>query len=330
MNFEDFNYFNDAAREPENAIVDDGRRERSPRDASPRGKYWLITYFPTGDADGYWNPTPRTDSENLVYLRCNPERCPDTGLFHWQICAVTNERVRIRGIQRMLGIGDAHCEIARSPEAVKTYCSKPETRDLGVEAITFGVFPEGPIRGRRSDLSNAVDHIRNGATIQEVAIQHSDTYVRNFRGLERYYHHSRSVDRIEKPSVEIHWGVTGSGKTRQVYDRFDIADIYNKDPHTAWWDGYDGQRVVLIDDYAGTQGEAGRNCLSYQALLRLCDRYPLRVEIKGGYVSISNSTKFIIFTSNYDPQTWFGYNQDMSAFNRRVDRVVHYTNQFIN
>lgn len=291
--------------------------ERAER-GQPRGKYWICTYFPSGE-EFKDEPRPVYDPLFIKYLRANPEICPDTERFHWQICAVTHNRVRLRQLQSMLQIGNAHCQLAITPEAVRDYCSKEETKAVGYEPIEFGEWPDGPTRGRRTDLSRVTDSIRQGLTIREIASNFPEPFVRYYRGFERLRHYQQ-LPRRDKPTVEIHWGITGAGKTKQVFDRFDQEEIYCKDPESIWWDGYDGQEVVLVDDFYGReQAPAG---MSYAYLLRLCDRYPLTVQVKGGYTQFN--PKFIIFTSNKDPNTWWGLFEDTSAFFRRVDRIVHY------
>lgn len=75
--------------------------------------------------------------------------------------------------------------------------------------------------------------------------------------------------------MRVHWGVSGSGKTRAVYDEFGRDDMYVKDPTNIWWCGYEGQRCILIDEFYGT--------MQFSYLQRLLDRYPMTMEIKGGH-----------------------------------------------
>lgn len=60
-----------------------------------------------------------------------------------------------------------------------------------------------------------------------------------------------------------------------------------------WWDGYEGQDVVLLDDF-----DKSGACLGHHMKI-WADRYACTGEIKGGMIPL-NFSKFII-TSNYTP-----------------------------
>lgn len=79
-----------------------------------------------------------------------------------------------------------------------------------------------------------------------------------------------------------------------------------------WWDNYDGQENVVIDDFYGW--------LPYDNLLRICDRYPLLCEIKGGQVNFL--AKRICITSNNTPAQWYK-NVVLAAFIRRVEIWIY-------
>lgn len=115
----------------------------------------------------------------------------------------------------------------------------------------------------------------------------------------------------------MYWGRTGSGKTRAVYDNVsNTHDIYFH-PSGQWFDGYDGQPIALFDDYGGSEFK-----LTY--LLKLLDRYPMRVPIKGGYVSWAPHEIYI--TSNRAPSEWYpnAYTEHYDALKRRFTNVVYF------
>lgn len=70
------------------------------------------------------------------------------------------------------------------------------------------------------------------------------------------------------------WGPTGLGKTAQICQNYDPAEMYWK-PHGPWWDGYEQQRVVVFDEFY--------SWYPYGDILRLLDRFPLKVPVKGAF-----------------------------------------------
>lgn len=93
-----------------------------------------------------------------------------------------------------------------------------------------------------------------------------------------------------------------------------------------WWDGYNGQSVVIIDDFRyASVGDVGG--LSY--LLRLLDRYDSKVEIKGGCRAFL--AEHVIITCPFSPIVAFTYgkhtdnpqvDEDIGQLIRRLSQVV--------
>lgn len=117
-------------------------------------------------------------------------------------------------------------------------------------------------------------------------------------------------------TVHVFWGDTGTGKSRRAWDEAGLS-AYPKSPSTKFWDGYQDQGNVVIDEFRGDIG------ISH--LLRWLDRYPVLVETKGSGVVLSARTIWI--TSNLPPTSWYpGLDGDTtSALLRRLN-VVHFRN----
>jgi len=154
--------------------------------------------------------------------------------------------------------------------------------------IEFGVWRHN---GKSTELSRLLDGLKDGQTLNEVASEYGPTYVRNYKGIAVWK--AFCVSKSEtKETLRGLWfyGPPGFGKSRFVHETY--PDLYSK-PQNKWWDGYDGQSTVLLDDL----DEQGA-CLSHYLKI-WSDHYPCSGEIKGGTVKL-NHDKFIV-TSNYTP-----------------------------
>lgn len=112
--------------------------------------------------------------------------------------------------------------------------------------------------------------------------------------------------------VLIYWGESGTGKSKKAFEENPGAYWKTKGP---WWQGYENQETVIIDEFYGW--------LEYDFILRLTDRYPMNVQIKGGH-AVFNS-KRIIFTSNKKWEEWWERAHDLEPLRRRISKVVHFT-----
>jgi len=148
------------------------------------------------------------------------------------------------------------------------------------------------------------DTIRNGATDEYISDNHFNEWVR-YRHAFAAYRLLKTKKRDFKTEVIVIQGPTGTGKSKYCQDEFPEAYWKTRDN---WWDGYQQQDVVIIDEFYGW--------LQFDLLLRLCDRYPLDVEVKGGKVNFSS--KKIVFTTNKIPIQWYTKCY-FKAFTRRVE-----------
>lgn len=86
-----------------------------------------------------------------------------------------------------------------------------------------------------------------------------------------------------------------------------------------WFDGYEGQEVAVFDDFRPWW-------CRFDYLLRLLDRYPMKVPIKGGFVNWIPEI-IIITTQKSIRDTFTGEyrtDEDIRQLERRVTRRVHF------
>lgn len=203
----------------------------------------------------------------------------------------------------------AHWEIRRgSADEARVYCMKADTRLEG--PWEYGEASKG--QGQRRDLEEATHTALTTRSIRAVAQQHPSSFVKYHNGFQSLLFHTTTA-RTEPPRVLLYYGVTGSGKTRQAYADYGDA-LYRKAPDTVWFDGYCGQKTLLLDDFAGA---ASKMSLSY--LLQLLDRYPIDVQVKGSYASLQ-ATKIII-TSNLHPRLWYDYSKREGQYQALIRRI---------
>lgn len=255
-----------------------------------------------------------------VKYQCHQEEIGAEGTRHLQGYVQFTNPVGLQGARRFSL--RAHFERARgTPLQCIEYCSKPESAVPGTFWET-GTRPTG--QGARSDLAAVVAAVKSGASNAQVVEDFGEQFVKFHRGLQtlRYV---ISAKRDFKTTVKWWHGSTGSGKSRAAFD--ENPDAYWKDPCNKWWDGYDGEECVVIDDYR-------RDFCTFSALLRLFDRYPLRLESKGGTISFLART-LIITTPKSPTMTWEGRSdEDIEQLTRRIDEVkefrVNPARQFFN
>lgn len=154
--------------------------------------------------------------------------------------------------------------------------------------------------------------------MSEVLEEHPSVLVKYARGLQyAAMLLSKARDPGVAPTIEVYWGASGTGKTRKAIDENPGAYILTKPNGNScvWFDGYEGQSCLILDEFYGW--------VQYDLLLRLLDRYPLKVQTKGGFVEMS-ATKFII-TSNKPWKEWYPNIQEQSALERRFREYGHIT-----
>lgn len=150
-----------------------------------------------------------------------------------------------------------------------------------------------------------------GKTDIELAQEYGGMYLRSANAL-KHLRCETFKDRKEAPKVIWAYGPSGYGKTRWAHDNYK-DDLYVKMPSNHWWDGYKQQKCVLLDDYDGS-------LYKYKALLQLLDRYPHRVEIKGG--SMPFNSEVIYITSSQSPLDI--YTMSDWQLVRRITEIRHF------
>lgn len=162
-------------------------------------------------------------------------------------------------------------------------------------------------QGKRTDLAELKEMVDEGKKELEIAEADFEGWCRSYKALERYRYLKHQGPRTP-PRVVLFWGLTGSGKTKRAYAMGDDCWVWGGDK---WFDGYEGQKVAVLDDFDGSQ-------IAYRFLLRVLDRYRLQVPVKFGFTWWRPET--IVITSNREAKSWYP-NEDPAPLLRRIHEI---------
>lgn len=187
-----------------------------------------------------------------------------------------------------------------SHEQACAYVTKEQTRvdgpwELGAELDEW----VNKQRGKRNDLLALKRKLDAGETEAQIAASEDGfpTWIKYHRCITRYNMLRRQNERNWVTFTQVYWGPPGTGKTRRALAEAGPGAYWLAKPtnQSLWFDGYDGQEVVVIDEFYGW--------IARDLMQRMCDRYPLLVQTKGGTTPFL--PKKIIITSNEHPAAWW-------------------------
>jgi len=241
----------------------------------------------------------------------------ESGTEHYQGYIEFNKKMSFKAIKEIIG-DRAHVEQRLGTrEQAMAYCQKEDTRVDGPWIYGDMKLGKPGKQGDRTDLENACEKIISGGrrideSLHDIATETPVVYVKYHKGLIALASRLYLRDRTEKPYVEWVWGKTGVGKTLYATTKSD--SYYIKD-NTQWWDGYEQQDTIILDDFDGKY--------DFRDLLRLLDPYPFQGQYKGGYHKI-NSSKIII-TCDRTPAAVYPTKTDeeIAQLMRRINDVIH-------
>lgn len=233
------------------------------------------------------------------------------GTPHLQGALCCSKLMTVTGVKKLPLMKRAHVEMMRGRlEDSEKYCSK-ESALISVGSRPKSQNEKGDGEKLRHHEINRLAKLGLMDEIEELA---PDVWRRDYKTLKMI-----AKDHIAAPDVihvlENEWiyGPTGTGKTRSVWERF--PDAYIKKADTHWWDGYQGQETVIIDDFDKYFVKQGYHLKIW------ADHRPFLAETKGGAMMIR--PKRIIVTSNYAMKDIWNDETTLEPLTRRF-KEIHY------
>ena len=168
-----------------------------------------------------------------------------------------------------------------------------------------------PEQGKRTDWEHMREMCKDPlADLLMIADQYPGAAIRHGRGLKELmflYKGKRSA----LPELLWLFGSSGVGKSRYVMKHH--PDAYWKLGTNKWFDGYSGQETVVIDEF--------RSSFKFSFFLQLLDRYPLKVETKGGMAQFV--PKKIVIVSQDPPSSHYAKMKYKKPLWRRIQGSVY-------
>lgn len=250
----------------------------------------------------------------IKYIVYQVEKCASTGKEHIQ-GYFEGKRMSYKAVRECFGDDSIHLELRRGSQAEAiAYCKKEDTRISG--PFEFGVKNN---QGARNDLRSIYEDIVNDSSLEDITERYAGQMIRYGRGIkDLYYNHLNStIPNFKEVQCTILYGDAGTGKTKYIYDKFDPAEVYRlrrSNNGTLWFDGYTGQKVLLIDEFYGW--------ITWSDLLEFTDGYKLKLDVKGGFTF--KNWDYVFITSNKAPENWYNdFNcMDKKEFRRRIYEII--------
>lgn len=301
-------------------------------DSNIQSRKWLLTINnPQNSNLGHSEIIRIASLSNPDYMCLVDERAT-TGTLHTHLFIYSHSPIRFSTLKNRFPtahIDKANGSVMENRDYLrkegKWEGSDKEKTNLLDTFEEFGEIPK-PCNESNPDMAELLEEIENGYSTYEIIMKHPKF---GFKGKDIDYIRQTILDNkykeIKRNVVTTYiCGKSGTGKTRSIYAKHKASDIcritsYRKG-NPALFDGYNGQPVLVFEEFAGQ--------VPIEEMLNYLDIYPLLLPAR--YNDKVACYKTVYITSNIPldmqypdvqtvkPETW-------NAFLRRINYVEEYT-----
>lgn len=267
----------------------------------------------------------------LVYW-CMSDETGAEGTFHTHIFLTNTSPIRASTLHNKFA--GAHRDIARGTcQQNRDYVFKEgkwEESEKGTtnHRDTHEEYGEMPIErpGARNDLVDLYDMIKEGKSNYEI-LEANPSFMTRLDDIERTRQvilEEKYKDEWRNVEVTYIWGVTGTGKTKSIMEKYGYSKVFRVTDYYHPFDGYKGQDVIVFDEF--------RSDLKLSDMLDYLDGYP--VELRARYVNRQACYTKVFIISNIDLRAQYSNMQredkkSWDAFLRRIHIVQVFTGKDI-
>jgi len=244
------------------------------------------------------------------YLVFGYEVAPTTQTPHIQGFMQPEKRVRVSTLQKVIS-QTMHIEKTRgTPQQAADYCKKDGQFE------EFGKLNNPEEQGEiEKERWRRIWNLAKAHKIEEIAESDPHAAVACYHSICSIgKDHLLRVEDLSKPTGLWIYGPSGVGKSygiRQICEHHELL-VYDK-PCNKWWDGYNNEIVVLIDDFDKTH-----SCLGHY-LKRWGDSYAFTAEVKNSAIRIR--PRMVVVTSQYPIESIWDDCESRDAIKRRYTQI---------
>lgn len=281
-----------------------------------QGRRFLLTINNPKETDDNFEKYVQ-ELEHFKYCIFQREKGHETGTEHFQVFIIFTIAKRFSTIKSYFPT--AHIEACKGSNVqCRDYCCKSDTRVSGPYEI--GQFVE---ERSRTDISNFIELCQLGASDVEIAKLYPSLYLKSLDKISKIrqsYVGDEFLNKLRDVDVTYIYGLPGTGKTRYIYDNYKFGEFYHTSVYNnSTFDGYNGQDVLVLDEFAGK--------INIELMNRLLDRYPFELPARFANKVACYTKVYII--SNFKITELYKDEQSskkilFDAFLRRVKKIVRF------
>jgi hypothetical protein len=260
--------------------------------------------------------------EQCTYGIFGKEVAPTTGTLHLQGYCELKRKLELTTIRKLTvpHIAEIKPRFSDVPKETAGYCKKGDTKKEDKPKEGWIYFFENPAEswdgfefgkdsigcpGTRTDVAEYLNKIKNGEiTMRELRMERpmlAQQYGRVLQEVENDCNRLKFRCGEMTTCTWIH-GLPGRGKSHTAFID-ECASIGGYHPDKVYdWDleqefqcGYEGQEIVIINEYKGPHQ------IKYGTLLKIVDKWPFKVKRKNPLAPREFTSKHVIITSVFHP-----------------------------